>query len=311
MRQGTPAKPKKPERPRAPPKPSRKEPVIVRNLHKEGFGSAKKIAKAFEDDARRLAKDGYIPSQAAAQGPKAASMLISVRKVSVAVGGSADDRRVHGPGMVVAMADSVAEFVADLALARPETLFNQYATEVLGLDRPGGAAIRCANLRAYLEPLIGVRLALIGEAPSAHGARFSGIAFTDERSMPTAQRTSADGLKKDGFAEHSATVLRGALEAAGMDPGSVILWNVAPFHPARADDPLRNRRPTSEELALGRRWLDRFLVLMQPQLVVGLGQSSKRVLPPGTRVLRHPANGGKPRLQASLIELAAAFGRDR
>jgi hypothetical protein len=71
-----PAKPKKPERPKAPPKPSRKEPVIVRNYHKEGFGSEKKIAKAFEDDARRLARDGYIPSQTAAQGPKAASLLL-------------------------------------------------------------------------------------------------------------------------------------------------------------------------------------------------------------------------------------------
>ncbi len=204
----------------------------------------------------------------------------------------------------------MAEFVADLALERPPSLFNQYATEVTGLDRPGGPAIRCGNLRAYLEPRIGARLALIGEAPSAHGARFSGIAFTDERSLPAVQRTSADGLRKDGFAEHSATILRGALEAAGMDPASVILWNAVPFHPARADDPLRNRRPTAEELALNRRWLDRFLVLMQPQQVVGLGQSSKRVLPAGTRVLRHPANGGKPRLQAGLIELAADIVRD-
>ena len=36
----------------------------------------------------------------------------------------------------------LAPIVADLALERPLTLFNQYATEVLGLDRSGGAAIR-------------------------------------------------------------------------------------------------------------------------------------------------------------------------
>jgi uracil-DNA glycosylase len=210
------------------------------------------------------------------------------------------------------MPDSVARFVADLARERPPGgLVNQYAVEVPGLDRPGGAATRCDNLRAYLEPRIGVRLALIGEAPSAHGARFSGIAFTDERSLPADQRTSADRLKRDGFAEHSATVLRGAIEAAGLDPASVVLWNAVPFHPARADDPLRNRRPTADELAIGRRWLDRFLVLMQPEVVVGLGQSSKRVLPAGTLVLRHPANGGKPRLQAGLMEIATEIGRDR
>lgn len=210
------------------------------------------------------------------------------------------------------MPDSVARFVADLAGERPPgNLFNQYAIEVPGLDRPGGAATRCNNLRAYLEPRIGVGLALIGEAPSAHGARFSGIAFTAERCLPPAQRTSADDLRRDGFAEHSATVLRGAMEAAGMDPASVVLWNAVPFHPARADDPLHNRRPTAEELALGRRWLDRFLVLIQPRLVVGLGQSSRRVLPAGTVVLRHPANGGKPRLQAGLMEIATEIGRER
>ncbi len=209
------------------------------------------------------------------------------------------------------MTDSVARFVADLVLERPVTLFNQYAIDVPGIDRPGGAAIRCANLRAYLDLRSGAQLALIGEAPSAHGARFSGIAFTDERSLPPAKRTSADGLKKDGFAEHSATVLRGSLVAAGLDPASVILWNAVPFHPARADDPLRNRPPTDDELALGRRWLVRFLALMQPPLIVGLGESSRRVLPAGTRVLRHPANGGKPRLQAGLIELVADIDRNR
>lgn len=210
------------------------------------------------------------------------------------------------------MPDSVARFVAHLARERPPAyLFNQYAIDVPGLDRPGGAATRCDNLRAYLEVRVGVRLALIGEAPSAHGARFSGIAFTAERCLRPAQRTSADGLKKDGFTEHSATVLRGAMEAAGMDPASVVLWNAVPFHPARPDDPLRNRRPTAEELAVGRRWLDRFLVLMQPAVVVGLGQSSKRVLPAGTLVLRHPANGGKPRLQAGLMEIALEIGLRR
>lgn len=44
--------------------------------------------------------------------------------------------------------------------------------------------------------------------------QFSGIAFTAERCLPPAQRTSADGLKQNGFAEHPATVLRGAMEAA-------------------------------------------------------------------------------------------------
>ena len=206
------------------------------------------------------------------------------------------------------MADSVEQFVADLAREATGSLVNQYATEVPGVDRPGAAAVRCANLRAYLQPRIGARLALIGEAPSAHGARFSGIAFTAERSLDQAQRTSAPGLARDGFTEHSATILCGALAAAGIDPATVVLWNAVPFHPARPEDPLRNRKPRADELELGRQWLEQFLALMRPGMIAAVGQSAARVLPPGTRVLRHPANGGKPTLTAGLIALADELG---
>ncbi len=207
-------------------------------------------------------------------------------------------------------ADSIDAFVADLARARPATLVNPYSDEVAGLDRPGAAAIRCANLRAYLEPRIGASLALIGEAPSAHGARFSGIAFTAERSLAPEQRTSAAGLRPDGFTEHSATVLRQALLAAGIDATDVVLWNVVPFHPARADDagrPLRNRPPRVEERALGSAWLLRFLELMKPRRVAAVGQTARRSMPHGTPVVRHPAHGGGPRLQADLASLAAGL----
>ncbi len=207
------------------------------------------------------------------------------------------------------MTDSIAEFVADLAREQTGALVNQYAVEIPRLDRAGGAAVRCENLRAYLEQRIGARLALIGEAPSAHGARFSGIAFTAERSLDPSQWTSAPGLRRNGFTEHSATILRRALEAAEFAPATVLLWNAVPFHPARVDDPLRNRRPTVGELTLGLRWLDRFLALMQPGMVVPLGQSAVRVLPPGTKALRHPANGGKPELVAGLADLAAVLDR--
>ena len=206
------------------------------------------------------------------------------------------------------MADSVAWFVADLARELTGALVNQYAVEVPGVDRPGAAAIRCVNLRAYLEPRVGARLALIGEAPSAHGARFSGIAFTSERSLNPTQRTSAPGLAPDGFSEHSATILSRALAESGIDPASVVLWNAVPFHPARPDDRLRNRRPRAVELALGQYWLVRFLALMRPGTIAAVGQSAAQVLPPGTRVLRHPANGGGPMLTAGLSALADELG---
>jgi uracil-DNA glycosylase len=207
------------------------------------------------------------------------------------------------------MGDPVERFVADLARERAGALVNQYVGDVDGVDRPGGAAIRCANLRAYLRPRIGASLALIGEAPLAHGARFSGIAFTAERSLAPEQRTSAISLRREGFTEHSATVLHKALLAADLDPADVVLWNAVPFHPARSDDPLRNRTPDPDEVALGARWLDQFLALMQPRRIAAVGRTAARVLPPGTAIVRHPANGGSLQLRADLAKLAEQLRR--
>jgi hypothetical protein len=202
------------------------------------------------------------------------------------------------------MPDSIDRFVA--ALAREETgaLVNQYSVEIPGLDRPGGAAIRRANLRAYLEPRKGARLALIGEAPSAHGARFSGIAFTAERSLPPSQWTSAPALKPNGFAEHSATIVRRALVAVEIDPAQVLLWNAVPFHPRHPDDPLKNREPDADELVRGDRWLQRFIDLMQPRRVAAVGRWAQSLRPDWTP-LRHPSHGGGPELQTGLARLLA------
>lgn len=62
------------------------------------------------------------------------------------------------------------------------------------------------------------------------------------------------------------------------------------------------------ELALGQYWLVRFVALMRPGKIASLGKSAARMLPPGTTVLRHPANGGGPKLTAGLIGLAVELG---
>ena len=205
------------------------------------------------------------------------------------------------------MADSIGLFVRDLAQAETGALVNQYAIEVAGLDRHGGANQRCANLAAYLEPRIGAALALVGEAPSAHGARFSGIAFTAERTLPPGRRTSAPDRWPNGLTELSATVLRKALVEAGLDAEQVVLWNVVPFHPARALEPLRNRLPTASEFELGSAWLERFLRLVRPERVAAVGRSAQRLLPLAIP-LRHPAFGGGRELREGLAALSDARG---
>ena len=76
------------------------------------------------------------------------------------------------------MSDSLARFVAELAEVSIGATVNPYSVHEPSLDRPGGAAIRAANLKAYLGARLHPRLMLVGEAPGYRGCRFSGIAFT-------------------------------------------------------------------------------------------------------------------------------------
>jgi hypothetical protein len=195
-------------------------------------------------------------------------------------------------------ADEISTFVADLARAQVGSTTNQYAVEQPDLDRPGGAAIRRANLEAHLRRGVRARLMLVGEAPSYQGARFSGVAFTSERDhMPEVRWSST---RTDGWKEPSATIVHRTLRALGLED-ETFLWNAVPTHPAGAT-PLSNRPPTGRELERGHEWLTRVIALLAPIQVVAVGQSAARSLP-GCPVVRHPAHGGATRFRSELRDL--------
>lgn len=198
----------------------------------------------------------------------------------------------------------VHDFVARLASARPSSLVNPYAIEDPDLDRPGAAAIRATNLEAYLNARLGRPdlLLLVGEAPGYQGCRFSGIAFTSERSLPQERRSS---LRPEAWQEPSATIVHGALAALGLEERTV-LWNAVPFHPA-AGTPLSNRTPTKLELSLGRPYLVELISIMRPMAIAAIGRSAALLLPSDMIVLRHPAHGGASLFRNGLIELAASL----
>ena len=108
--------------------------------------------------------------------------------------------------------------------------------------------IRTANPLAYLQDRRHPALLLVGEAAGYHGCRFSGIAFTSERSFAGPQRTST---RPEGWQEPSATVVHGELASLGLE-GSTVLWNVVPFHPARAHGRCRTGRLRWTSVARGR-----------------------------------------------------------
>jgi uracil-DNA glycosylase len=197
--------------------------------------------------------------------------------------------------------DTPDRFVADLALATIGTTVNPYSCHDPALDRSGGAAIRRENLRRYLSDHLNPALLLVGEAPSYRGCRFSGIAFTSERTLPVSSWSSTHPR---GWTEPSATIVHRVLRGLDIEDRTM-LWNAVPTHPA-ADTPLSNRPPTGPELTAGLVWLGRLIELVEPEVVVAVGRSAESVLP-GRQSIRHPANGGS-RLFADQLAAMVAGG---
>jgi uracil-DNA glycosylase len=175
------------------------------------------------------------------------------------------------------------------------------------LERGHGPAIRRANATAYLNARSGrAPLLLVGEAMGYAGGRFSGIAFTAERTlMGWGEPFEATSLRPEGWAEQSGTIVHGTLATLGIAPDTV-LWNVVPAHPHRPGAPLTNRAPTVPEVAQGASVLDAVIALLEPRTVVAVGRIAERLL--GERAdaaVRHPAQGGATACRAGLARVLA------
>ena len=177
------------------------------------------------------------------------------------------------------------EFIERLRRARIGATFNFY--------RDGaGAAIRCERLCAYLKARAQAPLLLVGEAAGYRGARVSGIPFTSERQ-----------LTGSGPAEATATIVRRVLAELGIEE-QTLCWNVVPTHPHLPARPDTNRRPTREEVATSRRFLDD---LAHGRQVVAVGRLAERWL--GPPAVRHPSHGGAVAFLEALGELCGQLRR--
>jgi uracil-DNA glycosylase len=178
-------------------------------------------------------------------------------------------------------------FIEALAAARIGATFNFYRDG----DR---APVLRARLARYLDERADAPLLLAGEAPGYRGARVSGIPFTSERQ-----------LTGSGPAEATATLVHCVLAELGLEE-HVLLWNVVPTHPHRADDPVSNRRPTRAEVAASRPFL---AWLARGRRVVPVGRLAHAVA--GGPYVRHPSHGGAAAFRAGLLEYARADRRRR
>ncbi|HEX7705248.1 MAG TPA: uracil-DNA glycosylase, partial [Thermoanaerobaculia bacterium] len=168
-------------------------------------------------------------------------------------------------------------------------------------------AVRRRNLRLYLSEMaeISPKTLLVGEAVSYRGGRLTGIAFVSETLMLGGVETSSGrvlgashGYRKATAGpklstEASATMVWETIAPITPLP---LLWNAFPFHPFHAGNEASNRAPSSSELLLGSRFLERLLRLFPIETVVAVGNhaslSLQRLGVDHTRV-RHPSQGGK------------------
>lgn len=191
-------------------------------------------------------------------------------------------------------------------------VFNQYRDIDLGLDRPNGAAIRCQNLRLYLEMFAGASYGLIGEAAGYAGCRFSGIPFTSE--VQIAGRNCLPWAQNAGFSQSSLGDLwkersAGIVWEVLKNRQDCVLWNVFPWHP-HGSDPLSNRKPRRSELHQAHKVLSCFLDSFKNVQFYAIGRVSQSVLETmgvNSCYIRHPSYGGKSAFILALSNLQQGF----
>lgn len=207
-------------------------------------------------------------------------------------------------------AQGLVDRVAALEFGR---CFRPLTDEHPELDLPGAAAIRRANLVRYLvertreQPVI-----LAGEAMGYAGGRFSGIAFTAERTLlEWGEPYALTSFRPEGFKEMSGSIVHGLLGDLGVEQ-RVVLWNTVPAHPYPAGRPLGNRAPTMGERRAGGAALELFLDAVRPRAIVPVGRIAEKALADlgvgSLPAVRHPAQGGATLFRAQAGAALQALG---
>jgi len=201
----------------------------------------------------------------------------------------------------------------ELKSFRGADAFNQYAQVDAGLDVPGADRIRLENLAAYLQKFRAARFVLVGEAPSFHGCRFSGIPFTAEEQLVGSSPLwwAREGLYRRTsrrarlMSEHSGSIVWACL---GGRP-DVVLWNAFPWHSHMHGNVMRNRKPTAGELERASCVLRVFIDIFPGAAVYAVGRTAEHALTEigvEAEYIRHPARGGKPGFMSGV----AGIGRE-
>lgn len=208
----------------------------------------------------------------------------------------------------------IDDFVASLQkyISPNENIFNPWKdTDDIYDINETAPIIRSNNLKNYLKSKKNAKIALIAEALSYQGGKFTGIAMTAERHIGI--RTSKPDylknnmLKEYGFSEPTGSIVNRVMNSLLSDESLWVKWNIFPFQPHKSGNNLSNRTPTDEELNSAKNYFDEFLKIFPDIKIIAVGNTSKNMLTNlGLDVqfsVRHPANGGATLFENGMKEI--------
>ena len=211
--------------------------------------------------------------------------------------------------------EEIKEFLSALQSekSKPNCYVNQYSTKTLHHE------ITTENLEKYLISVCikNPKYMFVGEAPGWRGCRITGIPFTSEFILKNSISGMYFGedtvfeIVNNGNPSKEQTVkivwevfLRDEYLKKNIIP---CFWNAFPFHPHKPNNLISNRKPSREELLLGKKYLEKVYELFNCPKVVTIGKVARSVLRnidcKGIIEIRHPSFGGKTEFNKGMERL--------
>ena len=189
--------------------------------------------------------------------------------------------------------------------------FHPYRDRCPAHDRADAPRRRARMLRRLLERAAAAEIDALwlGRDPGHRGARRTGLALTDDLTLPAhARRWGLEARRPTrGEPVREATAAAVWRELERIE-ATVFLWNVFPLHPHEPGRPLSNRPHNARERRAGEALLAELIDLLRPRRLVALGADAARAatrLAGGREVIRvrHPARGGQRTFRAQMRAL--------
>lgn len=199
------------------------------------------------------------------------------------------------------------DFVDALERAALPQVFNPWRDHCEVHDLDDAAARRRENLRLVLDHALEVEVTTmwVGRDLGYRGGRRTGVPLTDEVHLASAGALFSDAAlvratHGPAVAERTAAVVWRVLEQVRQP---VVLWNVFPFHPHEAGDPMTNRCHTRSEREATWPLLEALIGMIRPERIVAIGRDASHALADlgvASHAVRHPSYGGQSEFIASM-----------